>query len=95
MRAFWVCILWRRLSGIVAMPRRVKRCHCQPHPAPGEAVCIAEGVKQRILAEDAVLARRALIQRQARLDRIAQRQIFAVVKRIRLLSKPGKSDNYS
>ena len=45
---------------------------------------LAEGIKQRILAQNAVLARRALIQRQARLDRIAQRQIFAVVKRIEL-----------
>ena len=56
-------------SSVVAP--RVKRCHCQPHPAPSEAVCIAEGVKQCILAQNAVLALRTLIQRQPRLDRIA------------------------
>ena len=56
------------LCGCVA--RRVQRGHRQPHPAPGEAVGIAERVENGVFAQHAVLAFGALIERETARDGI-------------------------
>ena len=65
----------------------VRRSHRQPHPAPGEAVGIAERVENGVFAQHAVLAFGALIERETARDGIMQRQVFVRVEVVKLRDK--------